>query len=101
MHKQGDQMDHTPKKLTLADAICYLRQMMIDASQQDNRQRLSELLVTFSLLREASYNSEDKQIVEILVDLEDAARDLGTGMGFMSKVPSVETIRSALSSDPK
>ena len=90
-------MDHKPKKLALADVICYLRQMMIDASERNDRQGLSALIVTFGLLREASYNSEDKAIVGILVDLEDAARDLGTGMGFMSNVPSEEAIRLALS----
>jgi len=71
----------------------------LDAREQDNKRDLEELLITFGLLREASYTSQDGPTITILIALEDSARDFLRGMGFESDVPSVEAIRSALSSE--
>ncbi len=54
-------------------------------------------MITFAILREASYDSKDTPIITLLVALEDCARDFLMGMGFESDVPIVEVIRAAAS----
>jgi hypothetical protein len=88
----------TQNKLTLADLLCSLRQRLLDAKAQKDRQLLSELLITFGILREASYDSKDTPVITVLVALEDCARDFVGGMGFDSDVPAIEVIRVAASS---
>lgn len=88
---------HQPTKMTLADLLCVLRQRLLDAVDQNDRETLGELKTTLMILREASYQSEDKQIVGIVVTLEDCTRDFLHGMGWKENIPSIEAIKSALS----
>jgi hypothetical protein len=87
----------TQSKLTLTGLLCSLRQRLLDAREQKDQTLLGELMITFSILREASYNSKDTSVITILVALEDCARDFLGGMGFKRDMPTVEVIRAATS----
>jgi hypothetical protein len=85
-------------KLTLVDLLCSLRERLIDAREQNSKKDLEELLITFGVLIEESYKSEDNQVIEILVALEDSTRDAIGGISGKSHIPSEEEIRTAFSS---
>lgn len=84
-----------PVKMTLADMVLSLRQRLLDACEQRDRSQLGILQTTFGALVEASYGTQEPALIEILVALEDAARDAGMGVTWKSDVPSVETIQRA------
>lgn len=77
------------------DMVLSLRQRLLDAREQDDRTSLGVLQTTFGALIEASYRTQERTLIEILVALEDAARDAAMGVGWKSDIPSVETIRRA------
>ena len=86
--------------MTLADLICSLRQRLFIAWEQADKEILSCLLTTFAILREASYEGENRELTGILVDLEDVTRDALMGFKFRtskSVIPTEEDIRFACS----
>ncbi|MBI5670264.1 MAG: hypothetical protein HZC41_19900 [Chloroflexi bacterium] len=84
-----------PVKMTLADMVLSLRQRLLDAREQDDRASLGVLQTTFGALIEASYGTQERTLIEILIALEDAARDAAMGVGWKSDIPSVEGIQQA------
>jgi hypothetical protein len=68
--------------MTLADLICSLRQRMLNAWEQNDKEILEALFMTFGILREASYEGENREFTGILVDLEDVTRDALMGFKF-------------------
>ena len=85
------------KRLTLASLIQNLRAQLLEARERQDGDLLLELKTAFTLLREASYESEDAQAITILVALEDAARDGLLGVPWKSDIPSVDTVSAAFS----
>lgn len=84
-----------PVKMTLADMVVSLRQRLLDAREQQDRSSLGVLQTTFGALIEASYDTQERSLIEILVALEDSARDAAMGVGWKSDIPSVERIQQA------
>ncbi len=85
--------------LTLVDMLYLLRQQLVDAIAEKNRDNLVGLKMIFSRLVEAAYDSKDEQAIHILVALEDAARDGTMGVAWKSDIPTNEAIRSVFSPD--
>ncbi|MBC7810259.1 MAG: hypothetical protein H7175_03890 [Burkholderiales bacterium] len=79
----------------LIDLLLSLRQRLLDAREKNDKTQLSYLKITFGTLVEAAYTVEDKALVAILVDLEDAARDSITGVDWKSSIPSIEVIEKS------
>jgi hypothetical protein len=85
------------RRMTLPDLLCHLRERLIEARERNDQESLVELKTTFTILREVSYSSEDEKLITLVVALEDSARDAIMSVPWKSDIPSVETIRSALS----
>ena len=83
----------TRSNLTLADLLCSLRQQIVDAIAEKDQEKLVGLKLIFSRLVQAAYDSHDEAATNILVDLEDAARDGTMSVAWKSDLPSVESIR--------
>jgi hypothetical protein len=81
--------------MTPVDMVLSLRQRLLDAREQEDRASLGILHTTFGALVEASYRTQEDALVEILIALEDAARDAAMGVGWKSDIPSVRTIQEA------
>lgn len=85
--------------MTLAELLVALRQRLVDALNQNDRDKLQQLCVVFGTMREASYTSPNRALSAILEDLEYSAQHGAMGvMGKAQGVPSVEAIRTALAS---
>lgn len=74
--------------------LCSLHAQLMEAGEQKDHQRLQNLMVTFGTLSEAS---EPGLLVGILTNLECAARDALMGEEWRSELPSIEMIKSAIS----
>ncbi len=85
------------KRLTLATLILNFRVRLLEAREKQDREPLLELKAAFTLLREASYESEDTKAITVLVALEDATRDSLQGVPWKSDIPSNEEISVAFS----
>lgn len=79
----------------LTDMVITLRQRLIEAGERHDRDGLGALKVTFGELVEASYGTQEKSLIEILVALEDAARDAVMGVSWKSDIPTIEAIHQA------
>lgn len=86
-------------KITLADMVIKLRQRLIEAGERHDRDGLGAMKVTFGELVEASYGTHEKSLIEILVALEDAARDAVVGVSWKSDIPTIEAIQLAFDPD--
>jgi hypothetical protein len=82
------------RKMEMVDVVAFLRQNLLKAVEQKNRDELANLKIAFSLLVEASYEKNDSETTAILVKLEDAARDGVMGVSWKSDIPSVEMINA-------
>jgi len=76
------------KHLTLAVLLLNIRSRLLEAREKQDRELLLELRTALTLLREASYESEDTKAITVLVALEDAARDGLQGVPWKSDIPS-------------
>lgn len=83
--------------ITFAKIICALRERMIEATKQNDRQTLGELMIAFLYLKEVTYETDNPELSRILQLLEDSARDASIGESWKSSIPSVEAIKKALS----
>jgi hypothetical protein len=81
--------------MKLGQMLIALRQNLLDALAENNRSKLYDLKITFSLLVEVAYSSQDERLISLLVALEDAARDGGMGVSWKSDIPSIEAIQAA------
>lgn len=72
--------------MTLADMVMSLRQRLLVAREQEYRASLGVLQTTFGALIEASYGTRERALIEILVALQDAARDAAMGVGWKSDI---------------
>lgn len=81
--------------MTPVDMVLSLRQRLLEAREQEDRASLGILHTTFGALVEASYGTQEDALVEILIALENAARDAAMGVGWKSDIPAVRTIQEA------
>jgi hypothetical protein len=84
--------------MTIADMILYLRQQLLTLRSENNRQAVAELLATFKMLTRAAFESGDKDLVAVLVNLTDSTRDLYMGKPLNGSLPTEAQIRSVASS---
>jgi hypothetical protein len=82
--------------MTLLEVLSLLHQRLVDALDQNNHNDLYLLLSTFSVLREISYQSENRRLSGILEDLEGAAQNGIIGAKGKNPVPSVKEIEAAV-----
>ena len=80
--------------MTLTDLLCYLRQQLLDARDQNDQKVLAELLSALDLIRESAWKSNDQRLASLVEDMLDAAQDSLMGVGWKSNIPSLEVIRS-------
>lgn len=78
----------------LAELLLSLRQRLLDAREKKDQTQLYYLKITFGTLVEAAYTTEDKTLITLLVDFEDATRDSMSGAAWKSSIPSVESIEN-------
>jgi hypothetical protein len=83
-------------QMTYADLLCSLRERLVAALKNNDRETLQRLMNTFGILSEASCTPEPHPLCGVLADLAYSAQH--GFMGVMAKamdVPSEERIRSA------
>ncbi len=81
--------------MDIADMILYLRQQLLTLRAAPDRQAAAELLATFKVLTRAAYQQGDRDLMAVLVDLADSARDLYMGRPLNGKLPAEAQIRAA------
>jgi hypothetical protein len=81
--------------MTLEDVLRSLQERLLQTVTERDRQNALALMTTFSVLRELSYSSENRALTGILVELENAARDVAMGERPKSLIPSLEAIQAA------
>ena len=85
-----------PAKNALETILLTLRAKLLEARTGNEEDALEELRITFSLLREASYESHIDPLITVLVAMEDAARDSLIGVPSKSDIPSEDSVRLAV-----
>lgn len=80
-------------KMTLANLFLSIRHRISESIDADDRKTLSEIKITLTILREASYSSKDEAFIHLVVQLEDVARDGAMGMALKQELPTEEQIR--------
>lgn len=79
--------------MSVEEIILYLRQQLLELRSDNDRQAVSELLSTFKMLTKISFENDDKQLTDVLVDLTDAARHMYLNHPVTSPIPTEEAIR--------
>ena len=80
--------------MTITDIIIYLREQLLILRDQNNRQAVAEVLATAKLLTRLSFESGDRRVIAMLVNITDSARDMYMGKPLNGKLPSLEMIHS-------
>jgi hypothetical protein len=83
--------------MNLETFLCSLCQRLQDTAAKDDREKADELFTVFSMLREISYEGENRELTGLLVDFVDAARDVAMEVKGKHPIPSLEAIKSAFS----
>jgi hypothetical protein len=83
--------------MTLSKLLHLLRVRLLKAIDENDRELLVEMKITFTILKEVIYDSENEALIALLVELEDAAQDSVMGVAWKSDVPTDEAIETALS----
>ncbi len=88
--------------MSLADLLITLRKRLINSIEKKDDETLQLLCITFGILREAAYTSENKQLISALADLEYSAQHGAMGFWNQAKdIPTVETIIASLATNEK
>src|SRR4051794_23733821 len=67
-----DRLMETHPVMTMADLLCYLREQVIKAREQDNTETFTELYYALSLIQDAIENGPDKTYWWIVDDFINA-----------------------------
>ena len=84
------------ESVTLTEFILALRQRLVDAVQTNDQETIAQLLTTFGILVDTSYSVQDHSVTELLVFMEDSARNALMGVAWKAPIPSVDAVESAL-----
>jgi hypothetical protein len=84
--------------MTLLDVLYALRERLIKARNENNRHEAEELAIILDALTVISYQSPNRPLTGILVDLTNAAQDTVMGESWKSTIPSVDEIRTVFAS---
>lgn len=80
-------------KMTLSMLLISIRNRISNSIDDDDQETLSEIKTTLTILRESSYDSKDDSFINLIVRLEDVARDGGMGMALKQELPSEKDIK--------
>ena len=83
------------------ELLLSLRQRLLNAMANQDRETADDLFTTLSMLREVSYESRDEALTNVIVDLVDAARDVVMGVKGKSQIPSIEAIQAVFPQNQK
>jgi hypothetical protein len=83
--------------MTLFELLCALRQRLLKAIDDQDRNTFEAMYTTFDVLLEASYESNDKVFIALLEDFCYSAQHAGLA-DFKARdaLPSIERIQSVL-----
>jgi hypothetical protein len=83
--------------MALPNLIIKLRQRLLDALEQNDRQELNALMLTFGSLKEAAYDEQGRSFILLMEDLEYSAQHgvMGVKPKALAAVPSLEAIMTA------
>jgi hypothetical protein len=84
--------------MTFEEVLCALQKRLLEAMKQNDSESAYELFTTFSLLRELSYDSDNRALTGVLVGLTDAAREIAMNGRPKDLIPSVDDIHSVFAS---
>lgn len=87
--------------MTYYQLLLSLRQRLISAMTNQDRDTADDLFTTLSMLREVSYESNDEALTGLIVDLVDAARDVVMGVKGKAQIPSIEDIQAVFPPNQK
>lgn len=87
--------------MTYYQLLLSLRQRLINAFANQDRESADDLFTTLSILREVSYETDDDALTSIIVDLVDAARDVVMGVKGKSQIPTIEAIQAVFPANQK
>lgn len=81
--------------MTMADLLCYIREQVIQARENNSGEDVyTRLLYTLSVIQDAIENSPDKTYWWVVDDLLNVIRHTGI-VEFKFTIPSIEAIRTA------
>ena len=88
----------THSVMTMADLLCYMRERVIKARENNNSDDFTSLFYALSVIQDAIETGPDKTYWWIVDDLENVLRHTGIAE-FKVNIPSVEQIRTASPND--
>ncbi len=83
--------------MTLLEVLVSIRQQLLQCIDENNRQEAEQLFTALAVLREISYQSPNRELTGIIIDLLDSARDVAMGVSWKSTIPTVEQLQAAFS----
>ncbi len=83
--------------MSLFDVLFALREKLLQARTANNREDAEELMIIFDALTLVSYDSPNRVLTSLLVELTDSARDIVMGVSWKSTIPTVEQLQAAFS----
>jgi hypothetical protein len=86
--------------MLLTNILYELAKRLQNAAEKEDRESADELFTVFSILREVSYQGDNRAFTGLLVDFVDAARDVAMGVKAKHPIPSIEAIQAAFSTEP-
>ena len=90
-------VQNSPNRLTALHILIYLRQRLLVAIEQNDKVELQDLAKVFDMFWEVvDQNSIKGGIGSVIENLEHAALDYASGIGWKSIIPSEEDIKKAL-----
>jgi hypothetical protein len=84
--------------MTLLDVVRNLRERLVKAHHENNLDEADRLFTLFDELVQMSYESQNSQLIEVLLHLRDSAGDILNGSRAKSTIPSIEELRSVFAS---
>jgi hypothetical protein len=78
----------------LHDAMLLWRDHLQQAWNDNNKTEADKLFCIFDDLLQLSYNTKNSDLISLLQDLKDTARDIVMGARGKSSVPSVDAIKA-------
>jgi len=89
-------VQNNPNRLTTLQILIYLRQRLLAAIEQDDKDELRFLAKVFDMLWDIVHTNKVKGgLGRVLENLERSAYDYASGVGWKAIIPSEEEIKAA------
>lgn len=90
-------VQNSPNRLTALRILVYLRQRLLAAIEQDDKDELRFLAKVFDILWDVVRENKVKGgLGRVLENLERSAYDYASGIGFKAIIPTEEEIKAAV-----